>query len=303
MSRPYLIIAGSEKCGTTSLFQYLADSGSFIVSREKETDYFRREGDLSINEYLNNFDNINNSLPIAYMEASPGYLSDSHISATNIAKTLDNYNLVFCLRNPLERLISSFLFHKSRLYIPKDMSFDIYFQECLKFEKGEGYDERLSEWCLRVPDCGKYWKHLQDFIKHVPQDKILVFSFDEFKDKPKLVVSKILAQYKLDADFYNDYDFKKSNATFSHKNDAMQFLALKLNKLLEGFWVKKPHIKEILLGFYKKINSKNKEKVEISSEVRKLLYDYYINDLESLKKSDLINDNTILSWVSRIENA
>ena len=72
---------------------------------------------------------------------------------------------------------------------------------------------------------------------------------------------------------------------------------------MEGFWVKKPHIKETLLGFYKKINSKNKEQVEISSEVRKLLYDYYINDLESLKKSDLINDTTILDWVSRIENA
>ena len=302
MSKPYLIIAGSEKCGTTSLFQYLADSGYFIISKQKETDYFRREGSLNQNDYLKSFGKVHFSSKV-YMEASPGYLSDSHISAANISNTLDDYHLVFCLRNPVDRLISSFLFHKSRLYIPKEMSFELYFQECLKFEKGESYDERLNEWCLRVPDCGKYWKHLQDFTKHISIDKISVFSFDEFIVQPKLVVSEILYKHRLGSSFYDNYDFKKSNATFSHNNDLVQQLALKLNKLLQNFWVKKPYLKKNLLNIYKKINSKDKEKIEVSPKFKKMLYDYYFDDLEQLKKTNFINEGIILNWISSIENA
>ena len=299
MKQQFLIISGSEKCGTTSLFQYLADSGLFSVSKEKETDYFRGDGYLSLEEYLDNFSSagtFNN-----FLEASPGYLSDSHLSAKKITQILTDYHLVFCLRNPLERLVSSFTFHQSRLYIPKNMSFEEYFDECIKYEKKLLYDTRLSEWCLRVPNCGKYFLHLQDFLEHIPEDKISVYSFDDFKKQPMSVVKNLLLKLNLDSSFYDNYDFKKSNVTFKHKNDFLQRIALKVNKVMEKFWIKNPSIKSSLLQIYKKINSTQSEKLTLSSSLRSRILEYYRQDMEGLSSSGLISDEIIAGWVDKIE--
>jgi hypothetical protein len=279
VNHKYLIIAGSEKCGTTSVFQYLSDSGSFTVSKKKETDYFRKASDLSLAGYLQEFTEQQSDK--IFLEASPGYLTDSRLAAKNMHATLKEYHLVFCLRNPLDRLKSSFLFHKSRLYIPKEMSFADYFDECLKYENGLKTSGTISEWCLRVPDAGKYYKHLCDFT-YLNKDNITLVSFEAITTDPKSVVTTIQHKLGIDSSFYDTYDFNKSNVTAGHKNDTVQTLALGINKILENFWQKNPNIKKRLLRIYGKINGAPKEKIELSDSLKKKITDYYQDDLDAL---------------------
>ncbi len=299
MNPTFLIIAGSEKSGTTSVFQYLTDCGEFTVSIKKETDYFRKDSDLSLADYLTEFEKPKDANSI-YLEASPGYLSESHISAANMAKVLDNYHLIFCLRNPLDRLISSFLFHKSRLYIPKDYDFETYFDECMRFESQGTSNSGLIEWCLKVPDAGKYYKHLKDFLDVNHHQSLTIVHFEDLAKDPETVCKSILENLGKPSDFFSTYQFEKSNITSGHKNDVLQKIALFVNKKLEALWIKNPGLKRTLLGLYNKLNGKQKEEVVVSSALKAKILNYYRSDLEALKSLEFANPTIIEGWLKKL---
>jgi hypothetical protein len=281
MKPKFLIIAGSEKCGTTSLFQYLADSDLFAVSKKKETDYFRLAEKPSLNDYYQNFEE--NTSKKVFLEASPGYLSESEVAATAIAETLEDYHLVFCLRDPVERFKSSFLFRQSRLYIPQELSFNEYVAACLDFEETGENPRNIDNWSLRVADSGKYTKHLSVF-EQAGNHSFTIVPFNTLKDNPHQVVSEILLKIGISSDFFNSYTFGKSNVTAGFKNRHIQRTALFVNKKLETLWTKNPKLKQYLLSQYKKLNGAPKEKIEMSELSSQRLHNYYANDLKELEE-------------------
>lgn len=293
----YVIIAGSEKSGTTSLYQYLADSGLFANSIVKETDYFRQTTAVSENEYKQKYYRPNPGNNV-YLEGSPGYLSDSYIAAKNIASTLSNYQLIFCLRNPLDRLKSSFLFHKSRLYIPENMNFDHYVSLCMKYERGELSQFPIGEWFLRVPDCGKYFKHLSDFVDACGRDTLKIIAFDELKNNPRSVVNSVLSVADIQTNFYDSYEFGQSNVTFAYKNKLFQRAALFLNHSLESVWLRCPKIKARLLSLYQHFNGKGKEKTIVSDKTKAMLFDFYRDDIKELARAGFISELTATAWLA-----
>lgn len=291
----FIIVSGTEKAGTTSLYQYLLDSGFFNPSLKKETDYFRRDK-VSLEGYLAQF--YTDSSKELYLEASPGYLAESHISSKNIKKTVGECSLlVFLLRSPMARLISSFVFHKSRLFIPESMSFDSYIDLCFKFYSGYSSESLgLDEWFLNVPDAGRYFYHLKDF-RDENLSKCKVFDFDLFNQDPKVVVDSIMDAVGLDIDFYNDYDFRVFNQTGSFKYKNLQKLALYFNKSFESFFFKYPEIKVFLLRIYRQINGGNKEVVVASDEVKFRLREYYKDDISSLVDCNYITQEVASKWM------
>lgn len=301
----YLIIAGSEKSGTTSLYQYLADSGLFANSLVKETDYFRNQNLTSNSqeaeqEYLNKFFKIDAGKTWC-LEASPGYLSDSHIAAANIAKTLKKYELVLCLRNPFDRLKSSFLFHKSRLYLPNEMDFNDYVALCMQYEKGELTNYPIKDWFLRVPDCGKYYKHLKDFYQNDDERKLHIFTFEELSRNPGNVVKTILSVTDINTDFYENYQFGQSNVTFGYKNESFQRLALGVNNALERVWVRLPGLKSFLLKLYQKVNGKNKERIAVTDKTKATLLSFYLQDIENLVAKGIVSKAIAEKWISSMQ--
>ena len=277
----FLIIAGSEKCGTTSLFQYLADSSLFNVSKKKETDFFRSSKEQNLETYLNEFAGEDNSK--IFLEASPGYLSESEVVAPRMAELLDDYYLVFCLRDPIERLKSNFVFRKSRLYIDADISFDYYVEQCFKFTNGEDYDKSIDQFSLEALDAGKYHKKLMAF-KNISNVNLLLVIAEELNQKPSIYIKRILDNINVKTDFYNEYVFGRNNVTTGFKNSNLQKLALSINKKFEFIWYKFPNIKKRLLALYNKINGANKEKVTLSEGNLRKIKQYYHNDILKLEK-------------------
>ncbi|HSQ38521.1 MAG TPA: sulfotransferase, partial [Anaerolineales bacterium] len=128
-------MAGTEKSGTTSVYQYLGAHPDVAPSGRKETDYFRSPSPHSQSAYEALFPGAEPGM--LRMEASPGYLAESHLAAPAIASLIPDAKLLFILRDPIDRLLSSFEFHKSRFFIPEDLSFDAYIDLCARFERGE----------------------------------------------------------------------------------------------------------------------------------------------------------------------
>lgn len=278
----HVIIAGSEKCGTTSLFQYLSDSKEFNVSRVKETDYFRKKETLSYQGYLNEFVEVGSKCTL---EASPGYLSDSERAAENIKNLLQGkrVKLVFCVRDPVQRLISSFLFHKSRLYLDKDMVFSEYVELCFLYENGQYTPKSdVEEWCLKVLRNGRYYSRLQPFIHLFDKSDIMLVSATGLANNTRAEIDRFFKFVGTPTPaFYDNYTFNKSNVTAGFKNKGIQAFALKINKRFERFWLKNPGIKRVLMSIYAVINGKEKEAVKITHEVEAKLKSYYMEDAKS----------------------
>lgn len=299
----FLIIAGSEKCGTTSLYQYLYDSSLFHNSIKKETDYFRLSTDPSEGEYLIScFKYTGKSLENKFMEASPGYLTDSKLAAENIKKSGIRCQLIFCIRNPLDRLISSFLFHKSRLYLPQDLDFNAYFRMCLEYETSR-VTFGIDDWFLRVPDAGRYSAHLNDFEKCIGSDFMHVFLFDDLVKNPRSVVTEVLKISGLETDFYESYSFFAANKTFGYKYSGLQILALRVNSALDLLWRRYPKFKKALLDVYIKINGNKKEDIVITDETRASVFEYYASDISDLVAKGFLSESDAMNWKAGILNS
>lgn len=105
---PNLIVIGGQKCGTTSLHNYLAAHPQIEMSREKELDFFtswgRRRG---LDWYAQHF---TRPAPVRG-ESSPAYSAWPHILGVPeaIHETLDDVRLIYLVRDPLERIVSEYL--------------------------------------------------------------------------------------------------------------------------------------------------------------------------------------------------
>jgi hypothetical protein len=282
MPERYLILAGTEKSGTTSVFLYLNAHPDIAGSAHKETDYFRGEGRLDLAGYEAQFPGA--SADQVRMEASPGYLADSAVAAPAMASVVPEARLLFILRDPIHRLLSGFQFHKSRFHIPEAMSFDDYIGLCIRFERGEiGPDAAgLKTWHLRVPEAGRYALHLRDYYARFPREQIKVMTLDALQRDARAFMRAVCGWADLDANFYDDFDFMRANATFSPRRAWLQRLGLRVNDRLEPFFNRRPDIKQRLLAMYKKLNQKPDDKPRMSDDTMQLLRRYYAEDVAEL---------------------
>ncbi len=280
----YLILAGTEKSGTTSVYHYLNAHPHIAGSAHKETDYFRSTEPHSLERYEALFPGAQ---PWQIrMEASPGYLAESSIAAPAMSTLLPQAKLLFILRDPIERLLSGFDFHKSRFHIPENMTFDTYIDLCMRYEQGKitEQDAGLKTWHLRVPEAGRYALHLRDFYERFPTQQIKLKTLDDLQRSPAGFMYDLCTWAGLDSKFYEDYEFLRSNVTFSPRRAWLQRVGLVVNKVLEPFFNQNPRVKQHLLSIYKKMNGKNVGKPAISPQTAALLAEYYAADVAELQE-------------------
>lgn len=278
----YLILAGTEKSGTTSVYQYLNAHPQVAGSARKETDYFRSPPPHSLTDYEALFPGA--APGRVRMEASPGYLAESHLAAPAMAALVPEASVLFILRDPIDRLLSSFEFHKSRFFIPTDMSFDDYVDVCLRFERGEVSADKagLKKWFLMVPDAGRYARHLRDYEAVFPRRQIKVTTLEALQADPRGFMVAVCDWAGLDGGFYRDFEFVRANVTFSPRRAWLQRIGLWVNETLEPFFNRHPLVKQRLLAWYKRLNGRQAEKPAMSPATARRLLEYYRDDVDEL---------------------
>ena len=280
----YLIVAGTEKAGTTSVYHYLNSHPDVVGSIRKETDFFRTTSPHALADYHAHF-------PLAepgatLMEASPGYLSESKCVAPAIAHLLPEARLLFILREPLERLLSGFLFHKSRFHIPESLGFDEYIDLCLSFERGDISEEDagLKAWHLSVVSAGRYAHNLRNFYECFPREQIKVMTTHRLQKDSRGFMRDVCSWAELNPDVYERFSFVRSNAGFQPKRAWMQRAGLRLNRGLEPLFNRHPKIKLLMLNAYKRLNGREDPKPTVSPRTTAALVEYYASDLADLQQ-------------------
>src|SRR5438552_2173012 len=100
MGKPQFIIIGAQRCGTTSLYNYLIKHADVMPAATKEIHFFDLNYRKGIDWYYSQFpDHYHGRIT---GEASPYYLFHPHV-AGRIKAALPGVKLIVLLRNPTDR--------------------------------------------------------------------------------------------------------------------------------------------------------------------------------------------------------
>lgn len=300
MRLPNFIIAGTEKAGTTSVFTYLGEHPRVCAASIKETDFFRNgwtgNQDLNRSRYAEFFSRCTSDARIV-MEASPGYLGEAETVVPRMSSLLPDIRLLFILRDPVERLYSSYNFHVGRLNIDATIGFAEYAEKCRAFAENEKSAEQLGmdPWFLRVLEFGYYVRFLEPYFSAFPRHNIKIMFFEDLKSDPLAFILDLSQFLELDPDFWQSYQFRKSNVTFFAGNERLHRAAMYLNAKTEPLLRNNPAVKRALVSIYKKLNQRREGYDEMPPTVREQLQAHYRPHNVALR--NLIGPEATASWV------
>jgi sulfotransferase family protein len=178
----FALIIGAMKCGTTSLFNYLASHPAVAPSREKEPNYFCAE-DFSaddLDDYFALWDWEPGVHEVA-IEASVNYskMPTKPNCAERIAHCKDlDVRFIYSMRNPIDR-IASHVYHAAH----------------------EGWMKPLD---AGVPEhainCSKYAMQLEPYVSLFGRERILLLVLEEFEKAPREQLLRICQFLGIDPD-------------------------------------------------------------------------------------------------------
>lgn len=297
MSRKFCIVAGAEKAGTTSLHTYLSAHPQVCPSIKKETDYFR-QSDCQVLSYIEHFRDLTEVMCL-YLESSPGYLAEAKTVAPRINLVVPEAKLIFILRDPIDRLYSSYRFYISRLNLPKEMSFETFVGHCFDYEKDASHSERcaIKPWFLQSLNRGCYGHSLSYFLRTEKPNPCLVINYDKFNEDLAGVIREVAHYLEIDPDFFNEYRFTQENVTFFGRRERFHKLALHVNARYESFFRKNPQLKARARDIYKYFNAASLDKLEVSLDMQMRLTKYYSSDTKLLL--ELVPRLEDACWINR----
>jgi hypothetical protein len=285
---PDFVIGGTEKAGTTSVFDWLCRHPEVGASTRKETDFFREgyTGDpaVDVERYGAYFAHADPAARVR-VEASPGYLGEAAIVAPRMQALLPDAKLLFILRDPIDRLQSSYHFHRGHLNLPEDLGFDEYVRRCLAYEDGTPPEALgLDAWYLKVLRFGRYADGLDVFRRHFAPGQIKVTFFEELCADERGFMQSLSGFLGIDADYWDHFEFRPSNVTFSARLRGLHRLAVRTNAFAEPLMRRYPAIKQSLVRVYKALNQEREGYDPMPERTRRLLAEYYAPAVRRLEE-------------------
>lgn len=165
---PNFVIVGAMKAGTTSLYHYLSTHPDIFMPSPKELNFFSSDWERGQSWYEKQFEPAGDAKALG--EASPNY-TKAHLwpaTASRLASVIPTANLVYVLRDPVERGRSQYLHHVA-----------------------DGVEHRPIDRALQDEDdsqtrdylqTSNYVYQLESYLEHFDRNQILVLTSDALRD-------------------------------------------------------------------------------------------------------------------------
>ena len=222
---PNVVIAGAPKCGTTSLFAWLAAHPEVCGSNVKEPCYlldsedplfkvksnFRDHG---LDGYRSYFDGCRGMGAKVVLEATPVYIYQR--TAPEVLAGFDPVpQIVFLFRRPSDRVYSHFTFlRNSHARIDSDLGFGDF------VELVSTGDERVPKYghAKDVIAHSRYVEYLPAWLDRFPASHIHYFLFEELRRDHRGFACAVAERLGIDPSFYDSYAFPRKNRTIRIRN-------------------------------------------------------------------------------------
>ncbi len=169
---PEFVIIGGQRCGTTSLYRYLAAHPSVRPATGKELQFLTLHHRRGLRWYRGHFPV--RPPGVLSFEASPYYLFDPAVPARAAALLPPSTRFVALLRDPAERAYSHYL--HSRSYGVEPLSFEEALDaEPARLAAGGHKARRQFSYVAR----GRYAEQLTRWYDHIPPSSLLVVRTEE----------------------------------------------------------------------------------------------------------------------------
>ena len=206
---PGVVIAGCQRCGTTSLYWNLAKHPLVLQALVKEVHFFDVNWIRGERWYRAHFPTLqelkdagsdSGSAAIA-IEASPYYIFHPD-APRRIATLLHDTKFIVLVRNPVDRAFSNW-----RRQVQKQRE-SLSFEEAIDEEParlaGEreriladaGYEGTNWRWYSYL-SRGHYAEQLAEFVRHVPRERLLVLIAEDLANDPQAVYQRTLEFLRL----------------------------------------------------------------------------------------------------------
>lgn len=235
MVLPNLIIAGPPKTGTTSLFDWLAKHPDVCGSIEKETAFFSdtiSKGNINCNFHQHDLVSYARLFPFyknekIVIEATPDYIF-SKTAISQIPNLESNPLVLFIHRNPSDRIVSEYKFHKY---------------------KTKRFNGSLNQFINQEQVRNKVdpYPFYTRWIEKTNNLKILLF--DDLRDNPKKLILSLSGLLEIDGTYFESFDFEAKNESLALKNKRLHDLSYRIsNKIPQA-------LKQALAPIYFRFNS------------------------------------------------
>lgn len=278
------MIIGAQKCGTSTLFKILDAHPNLVGSRPKELDFFSLSPDWQreLPRYERYFQQPQNSShqPL-YFEASPSYTfypgggtqpawdRKYPIRNLRIWDDIFAYNpamkLIYLVRNPVDRVVSSYLHHYSRGYTNRSL------EEAIRHER-------------IFIDVTRYHTQINPYLKKFGPENVLILDFDDLIQNRTQVLQAIAHFLSIDFEGFSDYENIHANPFWlsrnHHKFDSLSRTQRIIRKLFPSLWQRMTDNSERLF----------REKPKLSWELQEMILtmlELEIGALQTLMNKDL----------------
>lgn len=239
MTLPNLVIAGAPKCGTTSVFAWLADHPEVCSSRVKETRYLFDRGDPDFQAASNYHDHGPagyesyfadcSALPAKIvLEATPYYLYQQ--TALEVLPGLEpRPQIVFLLRKPAERVYSYYQFVRNdRAIIDPGITFRRF------VEMARAGDEYLAGrgYTTDALVHSRYTDYVEKWLARFPASEVHLLLFEDLKRDPRSFMRGVAERFGIAAEFYDGYAFRRRNPSYRVRWHWLHGVRRELGRLL-----------------------------------------------------------------------
>jgi len=283
-----VMIVGAQKAGTTSLLRYLSEHPECVGHPQKEFAYF-----VDIAEYGNNYSKAFNKYysgqPISentrIIAKSAGlYVNENAIK--RLAEHNPKCEIIFILRNPVERAYSSYLMEQNY----GNAKFE--FSELPELIKKHQDNDESWGYSFFI-DYGLYANYLKVLHKYFPEEQVNVILYRDFKSSPLSLCEEIFKKIGINSSFIPNTEVKHNvtNKTRSKTFARAVKHVLRKNGRIRNFLVRLiPTNKAYKYGeMLRNVNKTGQKHSGMKSSVRQFLINFYKPHNDELEK--IINKN------------
>jgi hypothetical protein len=301
-----VIFPGAPKTGTTSVAAilnmhkevfcpslkeprfFIADEIKNLKEGSRLKKYLQKTSVLEWEEYKQLYEGAIEKYKV---DSSVQYLYYYKRSVPKIKEYLDDPYIFIILRDPIDRAISNFLFHKSE----KNNSFI----EVIKDEI-EGKRDHLSS-IYHYYKQGLYYEQVKYYLENFT--KVRVLFYEDFKADKLLFINSILNTLQLDT-FESIPDVPRLN-TSSELSPVGKILYKKyspyqlVNKLVFPLFLDKGKIKQLNLRLKANFKKASVNKLELNRGDYEFMHNLYKDDVQNTAK---LLKQSVLPWSNFFRN-
>ncbi len=210
VTKPDFLYIGIARAGSTWLFEMLRQHPEIFVPPAKDVYFFDRYYEKGLEWYFSHFKHARAAKAVG--ELSHDYYF-SEKALTRIGEALPEVRLICCLREPVSRLISGYVYNRTTA-LRSGVSLATYAAQ----------EEIATQF--------EYYHHLQRYIDHFGRDRVLVVFFEDMVKDPEMFMRTIYQFLGVDDAFVPPNLHERINPARDARAESLALFAYRVALLL-----------------------------------------------------------------------